>query len=79
MIFWRTHWVWAVDWEEWDANGHNYRSGERGRWNRRSIHYGDYETAMAKWDEVRALPPGAARNININRRPVGAPMNWLKS
>lgn len=73
MIFWRTHWAWSVDWEEWGTPGY----GEP-RWQRKRIHYGDYETAMAQWDEVRELPPGAARDIRLNRRPVGAPMNWLK-
>lgn len=74
MIFWRTHWAWSVDWEEWGTVG--YR---RDRWNHRSIHYGDYETAMAEWDRLKDLPPGQVRNIHLNRRPVGAPMNFLRS
>lgn len=80
MIFKRTHWAWSVDWDEWDPDGYNaLRGDERGRWKWNSIHFGDYERAMAKWDEVKARPPGAVRNICLNRRPVGAPETYLKS
>jgi hypothetical protein len=73
VIFWRTHWAWSCDWEEWDAQ---YGPG---RWVRRSTHYGDYASAFSEWDRVRALEPGRVRNVGINRRPVGAPRYFLRS
>jgi hypothetical protein len=74
VIFWRTHFAWSVEWEEWGNPGY----GED-RWQGKFMHHSDYDTAMNKWDEVKGWPPGKARNIRLNRRPVGAPMNWLKS
>lgn len=73
MIFWRTHWAFSVDWDEWNTD----RS--EGRWVRRFIHFGDYETAQQEWDRVKALPPGQTRDICMNRRPVGVPAYFMRS
>jgi hypothetical protein len=75
MIFWRTHWAWQCDWEEWNPD----RYDSKGGWVHRSTHYGDYEAAWQEWYRLKDLPPGEVRNIHINRRPVGAPMNFLRS
>lgn len=80
MIFWRTHWAWSAEWEEWDSDKWNPRTDARGGWRWRSRnHFGDYETAMAEYDRLTDLPPGQVRNVRVNRRPVGAPMNFLRS
>lgn len=71
MFFWRTHFAWSVDWEEWDS--------VHERWNWRTSHFGDYETGQEKWYELKDLPPGKVRNIRLNRRPVGAPTTYLRS
>ena len=72
MIFWRTHWAWAVEWEEWNSRTN--------RWDYRSTHYGDHDTALERWDRIRKMPPDVGvRNVKLNRRPVGAPRTWLRS
>lgn len=71
MLFWRTHFAWSVEYDEWNPGDE--------RWSWRFTHYSDYETALAEWDRVTELPPGRVRNIRLRRRPVGMPMNWLRS
>lgn len=79
MFFWRTHWAWSCDWEEWNPNHYSNWDGKHGGWIWHSTHYGDYDAAFDKYGDLRKLPPGQVRNLAINRRAVGAPMNWLKS